>query len=147
MRAPFQLPSRSAAGEQPELAGGPPDLAGQPGQRQAGLAVGALGGRLGDRVDLVGGELEQPGALLDGGGPERLEGGLGQLHRAGDELAVGELEPGLKRGAVGRVDGAEGPDVTDDRLSRDVHGADDGCACGCHVGPSVGLPSGLAPPC
>ena len=107
--------------------------------------MGALGGLLADRVDLVGGELEQPGALLDGSGPEGLEGRLGELRRAGDELAVGELEPRLKRGAVGRVDGAEDPGVTEDRVSRDVHGADDGCACGCHVVPPW-LPSGLAPP-
>ena len=112
-----------------------PTSPGEPGQREAGLAVGALGGLLANRVDLVGGELEQAGALLDGSGPEGLEGGLGQLRRAGDELAVGELEPRLKRGAVGRVDGAEGPGVTEDRVSRDVHGADDGCACGCHVVP------------
>ena len=122
-----------------------PDLAGEPGEGEAGLAMSALGGRLGDRVDLVGGELEQAGALLDGGGAEGLEGGLGQLRRAGDQLAVGELESGLKRGAVGRVDGVERPGVADDRVSRDVHGADDGCACGCHVVPPR-LPSGLAPP-
>jgi hypothetical protein len=141
---PAALPQRRR--EQPELPGGPPDLAGQPGQGQAGLAVGALGRLRADRVDLVGGELEQARALLDGGGPEGLERGLGQFGRAGDELAVGELETGLKRGAVGRVDGVEGPGVTDDRLSGDVHGADDGCACGCHVVPPR-LPSGWRLPC
>src|ERR1700691_1878091 len=57
-------PLAQRGGEQPRLPGGPRDLAGEPRQREAGLAVGALGGGAAHGVDLVGGKLEQAGALL-----------------------------------------------------------------------------------
>ena len=137
---PASLPQRG--GEQPELTGGPRHLAGEPGQREAGLVVGALGGGLAHGVDLVGGELEQAGALLDRSGAEGLERGLGQLGRAGDELAGGEPVGGVERGAIAGIDRAEGPGVAEDGLTGEVHRADDtrerGLGFGCH-GSSVSL--------
>ena len=104
--------------------------------------VGALGGGLAHGVDLVGRELEQVGALLDRGGAEGLERGLGQLGRAGGELAGGEPVGGVERGAVAWIDRAEGPGVAEDGLSGEVHRADDtrgrGLGFGCH-GSSVSL--------
>ena len=52
--------------------------------------MGALGGGVADRVDLVGREFQQAGALLGRRRPERLERGLREVGRACDELAGGE---------------------------------------------------------